>query len=259
MNLARSAHQAIDGDMRQARYRQEGTIYAEVMAGLYAGDAFSILPIFIDSIFAVFALVPTENRSAIEPIVAANSQSFSLMIRSSRDAIVKAQWAFEKWEGTQASTPLITTPEAEDTTPASSELPKKLCFVERTRTVKVDQFEVHLGPSHFALLWVLAESFSNVAEEAKHFQVTSILKQKLEYFLRTHPQWFNEQSRALVKTLEQAAANHNTSPLSKLLYDLRRRLGEQAIQNRGAKRLSEILPKGPGCNLKLPSSAITFK
>ncbi len=107
MNVARSAHQAIDGDMRHARYRKEGTIYAEVLVGLYGKDSFSILPLFVDSAFGVFVLLPTEQRATVEPTLEANKKALSSVIRSAREAIVTAQSAFDHWENepSSASTP----------------------------------------------------------------------------------------------------------------------------------------------------------
>ena len=97
MQIALEKRQCIEGDLSQARYKQEGSIYAATMAALYGSEAFTIFPVRIDDAgqLSVFALFPTHVKSVIEPILAEHKVELSRMVENASSRIRKALRIFE--------------------------------------------------------------------------------------------------------------------------------------------------------------------
>jgi hypothetical protein len=96
MNVARSLNQCIDGNIRDANYRKEGSIYAAAMFGLYGREEFTIYPFYIDSQFGVFALFPTEARQKLAPLLNQNKDHLANTIKEGLGEIKNYEKAFEK-------------------------------------------------------------------------------------------------------------------------------------------------------------------
>jgi hypothetical protein len=251
-----SQKKSIEADIRLAGYTKEGDILSDVLIGLYGGYIFTIVPLFIDSSFAVFAHLPTEHRATIEPVLKSQKNTLSSLIRPLKEAIMQEESAFIPQQHSHALSNIKRIPQSPSF--ITSELPQHIHFLEARHSVIVDRIEVPLYPTHFILLRLLATNFSNDMAPAKQLIVMQSFYRELKIAQKIRPLLFNQKGLALIKTLANAVDSYDTSPLSKLLNDIRRSLAKSALHNLGASKLSASLPKGPGCNIRLSQSSITF-
>jgi len=96
MNIAAQINQCMDGDMSQAKYKKEGSIYASTMAALYGSESFTIFPIQVSEPLSVFALFPTEHRNIIRPILSQHKVYLSKIIEISLPNIKQAEKIFDR-------------------------------------------------------------------------------------------------------------------------------------------------------------------
>jgi hypothetical protein len=256
VDIARSQRKTIDANIRVTQYAKEGNIFSDVLVGLYGGYVHTIVPLFIEPSLSLFAHFPSEHRTRIVPTLEAQKNALSLLIHPSLASIVHLESAFEPSQHNPSL--LNVNPAAQEPCLTSPQPPKHIHFVENTHSVIVDQFEVPLHLTHYIFLHLLAKKFPYDSEHVKQITIIQSFHEELKAVKKAHTAWFNQKTLALLKTISNAVSELNTAPLSKLLYDLRRALGKAAIVNPGANKLLTVLPKGPGGNIKLPKSSMSF-
>lgn len=69
MQQAVRDNRCIDANLKEAKYRKEGSIYASALAALYGGDSFSVCPVSTDEKISVVLLFPTTQRQELEPLL----------------------------------------------------------------------------------------------------------------------------------------------------------------------------------------------
>jgi len=93
VNLNRDLEKA---DLKEAKYRQEGSLYAATMAALYGGDVFTISPIYVSAQMSVLALFPTEFRDPILSVIRAHKIELTNTVEAAAGRIGRAVHIFEQ-------------------------------------------------------------------------------------------------------------------------------------------------------------------
>lgn len=93
VNLNRDLEKA---DLKNAKYKQEGSLYAATMAALYGGEVFTISPIYVSSQLSVLALFPTELCDPVLDILRQHKSEFSNAVETAAERIGQAVHIFEQ-------------------------------------------------------------------------------------------------------------------------------------------------------------------
>jgi hypothetical protein len=69
MQQAVRENKCIDANLKDAKYRKEGSIYASALAALYGGDSFTVYPVTANNKISVVLLFPTTQRAEFESLL----------------------------------------------------------------------------------------------------------------------------------------------------------------------------------------------
>lgn len=95
MQVALRLNQCIDAELKDAKYTQEGSIYAGTLQSLYGSEAFTIFPIRLSESLSVFALFPTQHRTEIEPVLLAAIDDLTRLCADASDRFRLAVHLFD--------------------------------------------------------------------------------------------------------------------------------------------------------------------
>lgn len=96
MQTAINLNRCIDGDMSQARYKKEGSVYTAALGSLYGEEAVSIYPVYRSEQISVLGLFPTQMRPGIEAFLNCHKADLVSAIEQALSRISKAFEVFDK-------------------------------------------------------------------------------------------------------------------------------------------------------------------
>jgi len=96
MQKAIEENRIMDVNISEARYSQDGDIYAGAMTAFYGADSFTIHPILIDRKANILALYPTNKRNHFEQIISSQNQEIKKICENSTKNIKQALSLFNE-------------------------------------------------------------------------------------------------------------------------------------------------------------------
>lgn len=82
-------NKCIDVNLKDAKYKKEGSIYALTLASLYGCDSFTIYPIYVGEKLSIANVFDTKQRKYIEPILDAHKNSLSEICKEETENVKK--------------------------------------------------------------------------------------------------------------------------------------------------------------------------
>lgn len=137
-------------------------------------------------------------------------------------------------------------------------LPKLLTIDTGRGLVSLDEHQIKLSLSQFALVVTLARNFTADDPEAPQLVKLRKLLPTLRGLLEAKS--YDGQASNLLSTLEEASGKRVADPFSKLLNDTKRQVERRkGDEKRAAQLLRAILPTGRASNLKIGRACIRFR